>query len=145
MTVPTYRTRPRRSLVSAAAAATLIAAGITVAVSSAANAETGCKSGSVVSGPAHGWQLQICKTPHDSTTDTFSWIARNTDSGAAVATVSYIIQCTSGPSGVTAVAPPGPASWHGWYSPVCAFHAQLNVGGAPGPGGAPIILNLSAG
>ncbi|GAA4629303.1 hypothetical protein GCM10023196_049480 [Actinoallomurus vinaceus] len=128
-------------------AATVIAttaAGLAVVTTSAANAETGCKSGSVVSGPAHGWYLQICKTPYNGTTDKFSWTARNTDSGAAAATVSYTVQCTGGTSGFAAVAPPGPASWGGWYSPACAFHAELNVGGAPGPGGAPIILNLSA-
>ena len=128
-------------------AATVIAttaAGLTAVTTSAANAETGCKSGSVVSGPAHGWHLQICKTPYNGITDKFSWTAGNTDSGAAAAIVSYIVQCTGGTSGVAAVAPPGPESWGGWYSPACAFYAELNVDGAPGPGGAPIILNLSA-
>ena len=147
MTVSTPRNRPRTMLVSAMAAATVTvtaAAGLTVGTASAANAETGCKSGSVASGPAHGWYLQICKTPYDQTTDTFSWTARNTDSGAATATVSYTIQCAGGTSGFSAVAPPGPVSWGGWYSPACAFHAELNVGSGPGPGGAPIILNLSA-
>ncbi|WP_433172071.1 hypothetical protein [Actinoallomurus sp. CA-150999] len=134
----------RRVHIAAAVIATA-AAGLTIATTSAANAETGCKSGSVVSGPAHGWYLQICKTPHDQATDTFSWTARNTDAGAAVATISYTVQCPGGTSSVAAVAPPGPASWGGWYSPACAFHAELNVDGAPGPGGAPIILNLSAG
>lgn len=144
MTDSTSRSSPRRKLAWAMVATTVIVAGLTVVSASAANAETGCKSGSVVSGPAHGWHLQICKTPHDSTTDTFSWTAYNTDSGAATATISYIVRCAGGISGVSAVTPPGPASWGGWHPPACAFHAELNAADAPGPGGAPIILNLSA-
>lgn len=147
MTVPDSRTTPRRRLVSvltAAAVAVTAAVCLAGATASAANAETGCKSGSVVSGPAHGWHLQICKTPRDQTTDTFSWTARDTDSGAAVATVSYAVQCAGGIVGSSAVAPPGPVTWADRYSPACAFRAELTVGGAPGPGGAPIILSLSA-
>lgn len=146
MPVSASRNRPRSKRVSALVAAAVIttAAGLAVVTASTANAETGCKSGSVVSGPAHGWYLQICKTPRDAATDTFSWTAHNTDSGAVPAVVSYTVQCTGGTGGSASVLPPGPANWNGWYSPTCAFHAVLNAGGAPGPGGAPIVLNLSA-
>lgn len=138
---------PGNTLVSALAAGAVIASatvGLAVATASAAGAETGCKSGSVVSGPAHGWYLQICKTPRSQATDAFTWTAHNTDSGAAVATVSYAVECTGGTSGFATVAPPGPANWGNVFSSACAFHAELNVAGAPGPGGAPIILTLSA-
>ena len=146
MTVPNSHNRPRSRFVSVLAAAVTVTAavGLACATASAANAETGCKSGSVVSGPAHGWNLQICKTPRDQTIDVFSWTAHNTDSGAAAAIVSYAVQCAHGTTGSTAVAPPGPVTWEGSYSPACAFVVELNVAGAPGSGGAPIILSLSA-
>ena len=139
---------PRTKLASAMAAAAIVAAavpGLILATASAANAESGCKSGSVISGPAHGWYLQICETPRVGSTDTFSWAANNTDSGAAVADVSYAIQCAGGTTGSAVVLPSVPAFWNGSYSAQCAFSAELTAGGAPGPGGAPIVLTLSAG
>jgi hypothetical protein len=130
----------RTRLVSAVAAAAVTATGLILATASPAGAETGCKSGSITSGPGHGWHLQICKTPHDPTADTFSWTARNTDSGAAAATVIYSVACDVVHTGDTSVSPPGPVTWAGSYASTCSFRVELTAAGA-----VPIVLTLAAG
>jgi hypothetical protein len=128
----------RTRLVSAVAAAAVTATGLILATASPASAETGCKSGSILSGPGHGWHLQICKTPHGSTADTFSWTASNTDSGVEAASVSYSVQCDVVHTGETFVAPPGPVTWVGFYASTCSFRVELTAAGA-----VPIVLTLS--
>ncbi len=136
--MPTSQSGLRTRLVSAVAAAAVTATGLILATASPASAETGCKSGAILSGPGHGWHLQICKTPQDPTTDAFSWTARNTDSGAAPAQVRYAVECDVVHTGDVSVAPPGPVTWVGYYAPTCSFRVELTAAGA-----VPIVLTLS--